>query len=475
VRHVSWRELLSPPGVKNLLDGISGDELLLLPTQWHIDRLLAQTPARLRRRLCVFDPEAKAAAMRELAAKLASAKPVLVVGKRAAHFLLLHATFARVTILDPTADVYRSQQFPRYDTFINCLLICALAGSSLTAIPLTPLPLGLGEMPLDAEVISLDGPAGARIDRITETIAHAAERESGTLVYNNAVGAGHEVFCEWCRERIACSRCGRGLTYQPESRSLVCPRCGHTESAAVCPACGSPQLGVTIIGVASLARRVRKQLRQLGKHPAPRVGFLTRQRRDDIRVPNLARTEVLIGTSTLLTPLHFYRPRVLIYVAQDLWRRDASGTPELAIIAELARLANLYQGQIEKMTILAPRSLAEALKPLLGRTGERARAELDALRRQYSLPPYNVQVDFTLYGRRRKTVSDFAEEMKGQLEFASGVLNWESSEVLPRGKKTGHMLRGTVLLNRFSAGAFADLRRRGKGKRLDLVFSPRYY
>ncbi len=475
VRHVSWRGLLSPAGVKNLLEGISGLELLMLPTQWHLEQLLSATPARLRRRLCIFDPDAKTAEMRALATKLASGEPVLVVGKRASHLLLLHAPFTRATILDPTAEVFSSQQFPRYDTFINCLLMCALSGTSLTVLPLTPLPLGLGEMPVDAEVIPLNGSAGARIDRIAEAVADTARRGSQVLVYNNAVGAGYEVFCERCRERIVCPRCGRSLTYEPEAKELVCPRCGYTETAAVCPSCGSPQLGVTIIGVASLARRVRRQLRKLGKSPAPRVGYLTRKRRDAIRVPNLARTEVLIGTSTLLTPLHFYRPRALIYVVQDVWRKEKSGTPELAIIAELARLAHLYEGRIEKMTILAPRALAEAIKPFLGVTGERARTELDALRKQYNLPPYNVQVDFTLYGTRRKAVGDFTEEMKGQLEFSGGVLNWEASSVLPRGKKAGYMLRGSVTLSRFSAGAFADLRRRGKGKRLDLVFSPRYY
>ncbi|MCD6283098.1 hypothetical protein J7J84_05785 [bacterium] len=475
VRHMPWRELLSPTNIKRSLGNITGHELLLLPTQWHIDRLLAATPVRLRKRVCVFDPDAKAAEVRALASRLESPEPVLVVGKRASHFLLLHAPFAGVTILDPTADVYSSQQFPRYDTLIDCLLICALSGTSLTLVPLTPLPLELNRMTVNAEVIALGGAPGERIDQVVETIAGVAHGGSHTLVYNNAVGTGHEVFCEWCHERVVCPQCGRALTYLPESRELACSRCGHIESAAECPACGSRQLGVTIIGVEGLARRVRKQLRKLGRHPAPRVGYLTSNRKESIRVPNLSRTDVLIGTSTLLTPLHFYHPKALIYVAQDIWPKGDGDTPELSVVAELSRLAHLYEGRIERTIVLAPRTLAEAVRALLGARGGQARAELDALRRQYHLPPFNVQVDFTLYGSRQKAVGDFAEEMKGQLEFASGVLNWDSSRVLKRGRETGYMLRGSVLLKRFSARAFADLRRRGKGKRLDLVFSPRYY
>jgi len=475
VRHLPWRKLLSSASVRNVLDGITGHELFLLPTQWHMEKLLAATPARLRRRVCVFDPDAKVAEVRALAARLASSEPVLVIGKRASHFLLLHAPFAGVTILDPTADVYSSQQFPRYDTLIDCLLMCALSGTALTLVPLTPLPLGLDGMTVNAEVIPLDGAPGERIDQVVEAIAGVAHSGSQALVYNNAVGTGHEVFCEWCKERVVCPQCGRALTYLPESRELVCSRCGHIESAAECPACGSRQLGVTIIGVEGLARRVRKQLRKQGKRPAPRIGYLTSNRKESIRVPNLSRTDVLIGTSVLVTPLHFYRPKSLIYVTQDIWAKSDGDTPELAVIAELSRLAHLYEGRIERTIVLAPRTLAEAVRALLGARGGQARSELDALRKQYHLPPFNVQVDFTLYGSRQKAVGDFAEEMKGQLEFASGVLNWDSSRVLKRGKEMGYMLRGSVLLKRFSGRAFADLRRRGKGKRLDLVFSPRYY
>lgn len=475
VRRLPWWELLSSASVKNVLDSAKGHELLLLPAQWHIEKLLAATPARLRKRVCVFNPDAKVAEARALAAKLAAPEPILVVGKRASHFLLLHAPFAGVTILDPTADVYISRQFPSYDTLIDCVLMCALSGTTLTLAPLTPLPLGLGGMTVNAEVIPLDGAAGERIDQVVESIAGVAQCGSQTLVYNNAVGAGHEVFCDWCNKRVLCPQCGRALTYMPESGELACSRCGHIESAAECPACGSRQLGVTIIGVEGLARRVRRHLRKMGRQPAPRVGYFTSSRKKSIRVPNLSRTDVLIGTSALLTPLHFYRPKTLIYVAQDVWSKRDGDTPELAVVAGLSRLAHLYEGQIERMVILAPRTLAEAARALLGTRGGQARAELDALRKQYDLPPFNVQVDFTLYGSRQKAIVGFAEEMKGQLDFSCGVLNWDSSRVLKRGKETGYMLRGSVLLKRFSARAFADLRRRGKGKRLDLVFSPRYY
>ncbi len=125
--------------------------------------------------------------------------------------------------------------------------------------------------------------------------------------------------------------------------------------------------------------------------------------------------------------------------------------------------------------VLAPRALAEALAMQMGEGGQQARRELEAIRRQYQLPPFNVQVDFTIYGKREKAVLDFAEEMYGQLEFSQRVLDWQQSRVLQRGRDEGFILRGRVTLDRFSAGAFTELRRRGKGKRLDLILAPQYY
>jgi hypothetical protein len=71
-------------------------------------------------------------------------------------------------------------------------------------------------------------------------------------------------------------------------------------------------------------------------------------------------------------------------------------------------------------------------------------------------------------------VRAFAEEMNGQLEFGCEILEWQPSRLLPR-KDAGWVMRGSVLVKRYSPSPFMELRRRGKGKHIDLVFAPRYY
>jgi len=429
----------------------------------------------LRQRTFVLKPDLKAAELEELARRLRERTPLFVIGKRSAHFLMYHATFARVIVVDPTAETFRSEQYPCYDTLIDCLLTGATGGPIITLIPFTPLPLGLPHPLRNHQTVALRGAPGDRIEQLVELIGTQAEAGKQLLVYNNALGTGQEVFCAECSQQIGCTRCGRQLFVHGDQEGLFCPRCHHLESVVSCPSCGSRQLGVEVIGVEGLARRVRQWLRKSQRRPTPRVGALDAERRKRIRVPNLSRTDVLIGTSTLFAPLKFYRPRTVIHVAQDLWRPSPGGFPEVAVINEMARLTSLYAGRIERTIVAAPEALADSLAAQLGADADHTQRELNAVRKQYGLPPYNTVVRFTLYGHREKAVSEFADEMAGQLQFSQQVLRWEQSRVLPRGRNAGFLLRGQVTLERFSPGIFHDLRRRAKGKRLDIVFSPQYY
>jgi len=127
------------------------------------------------------------------------------------------------------------------------------------------------------------------------------------------------------------------------------------------------------------------------------------------------------------------------------------------------------------MVIAAPPALAEAISAQLGPGAARTREELNGIRRQFRLPPYNVRVHFTLYGTREKAISDFAEEMRGQLDFAHHLIEWNLSRIAKTRRRETVGLSGSVLLDRFSAATFSDLRKRGKGKRIDLVYWPQYY
>jgi primosomal protein N' len=474
-RRVDWRSFLSSRSVVELLTRRRGRKLVLVPTEWHVHRFLQDVPARFRGQVLAFDTSMKVAEFRLLAEQLASSEPTIVVGKRSAQFLAMYAEFDEIVVFDPTAPQFRAEQYPRYDTFANLMGLGRATGRQVTMLPLAPLALGVWEETLSAEVVALPPSPGERIDRIAELVAEHAQSGQQLLVYNNAVGGGQEVFCAACGEGMRCSQCGRRLVFVTESSEAACRGCGYREKAPRCQDCGSQDLGVEIIGVVGLTRLVRKLLRESGKRPTPRVGPLDGSRREKIRVPNLARTDVLIGTSTLLTPLEFYRPKSIIYEAQELFRPGPGGIPEAAVVEEATRLSRLYGINAGRVVIAAPQALAEAIRAQLGPGGARAREELNGIRRQFQLPPYNVRVHFTLYSTKAKALKDFAEEMKGQLDFANRIIEWDLSRTVRTHRKGTLAMSGSVLLDRFSAGAFYDLRKRGKGKRIDLVYWPQYY
>jgi len=474
-RRDDWRGFFSARTMADLLTRETGNRLVLVPTEWHVKRLLGEVPARLSERVLAFDTSMKAADFRRLGQMLAGPGPCMVVGRRSAQFLAMYAEIDEIIVFDPTAPPFRAEQYPRYDTFTNLLGLSRATGGQVTMLPLGPLPLGVWREALQSEVVALPADPGERIDRITGLVVEHASAGQQLLVYNNAVGGGQEVFCASCGEGMRCPQCSRRLVFASETHEVLCRGCGYRQRGAVCSTCGSRDLGVEVIGVVGLARRVRKLLQEAGNRPTPRVGPLDGARREKIRVPNLARTDVLIGTSTLLTPLEFYRPRTIIYVAQELLPRGRGSTPEASIVEEVARLRQLYGANAVRCVIAAPQAIAESIRTLLGAGGERAREELNGIRRQYRLPPYNVRVHFSLYGSKAKALGDFAEEMKGQLDFANRVIEWDISRITRTHRKGVLSLSGNVLLDRFSSRAFYDLRKRGKGKRIDLVYWPQYY
>ncbi len=471
VPNLKWRQLASPEGARKHLFAGRGLQLLLLPTQWHTQRLLGALTMRQRAAALVFEPDMPASEFKRMEERMRQGSPLLIIGNRAAHLLMLHVRFDAVYIFDPPSEDYTAGNFPHYNTLADAILLSAATSAKLTLFPQTPLPMGLYRAAIPAEVIALPSQSGARIEKIVQTLAGLAHPQKQLLVFNNATGSGQEAHCASCGARVSCPQCGRAAVVDSPACEAVCRHCGRHEALGACQECGSKQFSVDIAGVETLAKRVRAHLRTMNVHPAPRVGALHRARREVIRLPNLARTDVLIGTSTLFVPLQFYRPQTIVYVAQDAWRLSPYGSPEEAVFEGASRLLSLYGVRGTKLVILAPRQLAEAVKAGLGCGGLDDAAV--ALQKQYGLPPYNVQVGFTVYGLRESAVRDFAEEMCGQMEFASEVLEWQQSRPLPHSGRW--VLRGSVRLKRYAAAHFAELRRRGKGKHIDLVFSPRYY
>ena len=190
-RRIDWRSFFSSRQVVDLLTRRRGRKLVLVPTEWHVNRLLREVPARFSKRVLAFDTSMKAAEFRLLAEQLASDEPTIVVGRRSAQFLAMYAEFDEIVVFDPTAPQLRAEQYPRYDTFANLMGLGRATGRQVTMLPLGRLPLGVWEETLSTEVVALPLSPGERIDRIAELVAEHAQAGQQLLVYNNAVGGGY--------------------------------------------------------------------------------------------------------------------------------------------------------------------------------------------------------------------------------------------------------------------------------------------
>jgi len=473
VRRMDWRKAVDGTLARELCGSLR--RLLILPSEAFMRRFFGRLPAAISARVFRFDPDASAETFRELARRLQQDERLLVVGKRAAQFLLPYAPFDEVVLFDPTNESLRSEQFPRYDTKVDLYLMSLLTGVRLTFIPLTPCPPFAADPVPVPQVETLPSSAGERIDAVTEYVSRHACCGRRVLVYNNALGSGQVITCTFCCEELHCPRCGQHLAHSHEEHRYSCSRCGFSEPAMACGSCGGREFAVRVIGVEGLARRVRRTLRGLKRKCTPRVGALYDARRRRIREANLGRTDVLIGTSTLFQPLAFYRPEEIVLVAQEHTRAGRTGVPEESVLWELSRLAELYGASETKLTVLAAPAMATSLAARTGSSRAQTLAEEAALRAEFQLPPYNPLIEFFAYSSQDSRLRRFVQEMMGQLEYAQRVLLAEHGPVRRTHGEERFLMRGRLLLASPSYSLLRGLRIRGKRQKIDLVYAAHYF
>jgi len=473
VRHMNWRKVVDGALARELSGSLR--RLLILPSEYFVERFFRRLPRAISGQVLRFEPDAKAAAFNGLSRRLSQDEPLLVVGKRAAQFLLLYGSFDDVVLFDPTNDNLRSDRFPRYDTIVNLYLISLLTGARLTLIPLTPCPPILKEPVPVPHVVNLPSTAGERIDAIVDYVTEQARCGRKLLVYNNALGSGQAITCTTCGEALLCPHCGHQLAHSHPEHRFFCTHCEFSEPAMICGNCGSREFAVRVIGVDGLARRVRKALRDPVRECTPRVGALYDARRRRIREANLGRTDVLIGTSTLFQPLAFYRPEEIVLVAQEHTRAGKTGVPEESTLWELSRLAALYGTAMTKLTVLAAPPMTTSLLARTGPCRLQTMADEDELRKEFLLPPHSPLIEFSAYGSQESRVGKFVGEMLGQLEYTQRVRLVECGPVHRTPSEEHFVIRGRFLLATPSFSLLRELRIQGKRQRVDIVYAPRYF
>ncbi|MBR6468257.1 MAG: primosomal protein N' [Desulfovibrio sp.] len=282
-------------------------------------------------------PTRREAIFRRLAA---SRGPCLAVGTRSALFLPLPRLGLVVLDEEHDASFKQDENLPYQAKELawfragreKALLVLGSATPDLKtwhavqhqALPMLELPRRVSgrELPpielVDISRLRLLGQEDASLlaPRSIEALEETVGRGEQAMVLLNRRGFAHHVYCQPCRETLACPNCAVGLSYHRGEGRLLCHYCGWSMPfPAPCPKCGRMDYLPVGDGTEKLADWLSARLNQ----PVLRLD------RDSTRRPGaveellarFARGEapVMVGTQMLSKGHHF--PEVTLAVVAD--------------------------------------------------------------------------------------------------------------------------------------------------------------
>ncbi len=474
VQRAGWREAMRRDWLTELAKKRQRS-LILVPDESFVEILSANIPKRYSKRVIHFSTDMPSSAFNALAKSLRDSAPILVYGKRSANFLCLYGDFDEVLVVDPSNPNFISEQYPRYDTLLNLYLYLMFRPFKLSIVPLAPVyPLADAQR-LEIESHRLSGTTDEKIHEQAEIVVKHAKTGARTLVFCDALGIGQQIVCARCLEDIKCEGCGRGLFFSADTDSFRCSFCGFETERISCRECGSEELAVQLLGVEGLAKLVRKRVKG-GRHKkTPRVGALYQERREKIRVPNLARTDVLIGTKTLFSPIPFFRAQTIIYIPREYPTLANQPMLENYLEQQIYRLYNLYGSDNTRVVVVGSEPVVEMLEKRTSETRTNVLKEEAQLKGKNLLPPFGMILEFTAYSKQKKKLEESMHQIRGQLEFTGKLKLWDASRALRSRGEGKWCVRGRCVIGDVTNEALEDIRRREKRRRVDLVFSPKYY
>jgi len=152
--------------------------------------------------------------------------------------------------------------------------------------------------------------------RSIEALEDAVERGEQAMVLLNRRGFAHHVYCQGCRETLACPNCAVGLSYHRGEGRLLCHYCGWSMPfPAPCPKCSGMDYLPVGDGTEKLAdwlsARLSQPVLRLDRDSTRRPGAV-----EDL-LARFARGEapVMVGTQMLSKGHHF--PDVTLAVVAD--------------------------------------------------------------------------------------------------------------------------------------------------------------
>ncbi len=152
--------------------------------------------------------------------------------------------------------------------------------------------------------------------RSIEALEGAVERGEQAMVLLNRRGFAHHVYCQGCRETLACPNCAVGLSYHRGEGRLLCHYCGWSMPfPAPCPKCSGMDYLPVGDGTEKLAdwlsARLSQPVLRLDRDSTRRPGAV-----EDL-LARFARGEapVMVGTQMLSKGHHF--PDVTLAVVAD--------------------------------------------------------------------------------------------------------------------------------------------------------------
>ncbi len=474
VENVNWRDFFRKSFVRTLLNKKS-KILVLLPEESFVEAFKNALPKRGADRVLTFSSDMPSSELVKLEQSLKSSQSIVIVGKRASNFLCLYSLFDEVIIFDPTNPHFQSQDYPRYNTLLNLYFYSMVTPMVLRLIPLTSTYPCYSADELHSTPKPVSGTSNERIIKLSRTIASQARSGVKMLVLNDALGIGQHIKCESCDSMVYCPNCGRYLLYSADTEHFACTNCGFRSRNVACQECQGRELSIQLVGVEGLAKLVRAELKKRNLPHTPRVGALYQARRGEIREANLGRTDVLIGTSTLFSPLSFYKPKKIVFILREFISVSQAPFVEEFVEDQIYRLYSLYGRNSVNIQLLGPKQITDAIFARIGPDRKKTLADIEKLKEDFKLPPFGVIINFSAYSTGKKELEKEVGKLLGEIEFIQSASMYEVSDVRLSSHSNRWVAHGKFLTSDVNYNHLLDFRASAKNKKVDIVFSPRYY
>lgn len=395
----------------------AGQKLIIAPTLPDIEILLGILPARIKARVIVINSSLTNKELTAAWIKIKNDKDALVIGTRRAFFLPWH-NLTGIMLFDESNPSHKSWDMsPRFHARDAAAFLARSHLAELILLTHTPSvesyffteekiyagnktlpPLKTSPALVNLKDERKSGNYGPFGKETAEAIKDAPRGD--IFIFINRLGGANYIVCRDCEEPLACSRCGKSLTYLPAGRLLRCNRCHETKPmVSHCGRCGSVNLKNWGVGTQSAEAELKKNLGGGETRPIWRVDS---DSETDIKKINGDGDKIIIGTEMAWPHLNWKKINLLVFLEADA----PLFIPEYNARENLWRLVRdaAFRLPLDSRFIIQTAAPEHPLWQNLNQPEEFYKAELDE-RRAFEYPPFSYLTRL-LFGHHEMAVSN---------------------------------------------------------------------